>query len=277
MNLVLLLALQAADPWIISPPAPTVGDTVVVERLVPVGADARLRAQPLGSSLLVEPLADPVVLRSDSGVLMRYVLALFEPGRHAVAMPSAEALYRDGRVEQIAADTAWITVAAVLPAQDSLAPPRPSQPPLARFPTRRLPLAILAGAVVAGMIGWAVWRRRRRAAPSDVAPVPAVGAAPLARWVSAGEARAVAAVAAERLRARIASLEPRAARTLSAEECITVLEEARSDWPLRAVADTLRGLERARFAPAVATDVEALVVRVDDLMTGLEPAPAPTA
>ena len=87
----------------------------------------------------------------------------------------------------------------------------------------------------------------------------------------------MAAVAAERLRARIASLEPRAARTLSVEECITVLEEARSDWPLRAVADTLRGLERARFAPAVATDVEALVVRVDDLMTGLEPAPAPTA
>lgn len=61
MNLLLLFALQATDPWVISPPAPTVGDTVVMERMVPLGADARMRAQPLGQSALIEPLADPVV------------------------------------------------------------------------------------------------------------------------------------------------------------------------------------------------------------------------
>ncbi|MSR07301.1 MAG: hypothetical protein EXR93_09595 [Gemmatimonadetes bacterium] len=274
MNIVLLFALQAAEPWVISPPAPTIGDTVVVERLVAVGGDARLRAQPLGSSLLVESLADPVVIRSDSGVLVRYVLALFEPGRHAVAMPAAEALYRDGRVEQVPSDTAWITVAAVLPAQDSLAPPQPSQPPLARFPTRPLPLVLFLGLVGALAVAWAVWRRRRHGVEPGPVAIPG-SPAPLARWVSAGEGRAVTTVAAGRLRERIAALEPRAARTLSVEECIAVLEDTRSDWPLRAVVDTLRGLERARFAPAVGTDVDALVARVDDLMTGLEPAPAP--
>ena len=81
--------------------------------------------------------------------------------------------------------------------------------------------------------------------------------------------RRPAAVAAERLRARIARLVPRADRALSAEECISVLEEERPDLPLRDLADTLRALERARFAPAVPSDVALVADQVDVLLKSL--------
>ncbi len=265
----LLLALQAAQPWVIAPPAPTVGDTVAVERLVTLGADARLRAEPLASSLLLEPLGEPVVLRVDSGVRVRYTLALFEPGRHAVEMPPVEVLYRDGRVDQIPPDTAWITVAAVVPAGDSLPPPRGSLAPLARFPTRRLPLLLLTSLVLVGAGLWALVRRRRPPMPAPAPAAPGRAVAPLARWMAAGEARAVATLAADRLRACIAALEPRADRRLSAEECIARLDAVRPEWPVRTLAELLRGLERAQFAPAVASDVGALVAQVDELVADL--------
>ena len=269
MTLLLLAALQAAQPWVISPRAPTVGDTVVIERMVVVGPDARLRPQPLGSSLLIEPLADPVVQRAGRGAMVRYTVSLFEPGRHAVEMPSVEVLYRDGRVDQIPPDTAWITIAATLPGADSLPPPRPSRPPLARYPTRQLPLALLVGLVTLSAGAWAVGRRRRRREPPPSSPPRAGGPAPLARWINAGEARAVAAIASERLRERLAALEPRASRTLASGECIAALEEARPEWPMRSLSELMLSLERARFAPAVASDVAILLTQVDALLADL--------
>jgi hypothetical protein len=83
----------------------------------------------------------------------------------------------------------------------------------------------------------------------------------------------VAAVIAERLRGRIAVLVPEAGRGLSTEECLTVLEQRRSDWPIRDLGAALRGLERARFAPAGSGDVAALVKQVDDLLADLPGAP----
>jgi hypothetical protein len=84
--------------------------------------------------------------------------------------------------------------------------------------------------------------------------------------MAVGEARAVAAVIAERLRGRIAALVPEAGRGLSAEECLTVLAQRRSEWPIRDLGAVLRELERARFAPAVGDDVVALAQQVDDLL-----------
>jgi hypothetical protein len=91
------------------------------------------------------------------------------------------------------------------------------------------------------------------------------------RWIAAGEGRAVAAVAAERLRDHLARSVPEAGRALSTDECIAVLEERRRDWPLRELGETLRGLERARFAPAVPGEVALLVDQVESLVESLPP------
>lgn len=117
--------------------------------------------------------------------------------------------------------------------------------------------------------GWAVTRRRRRRRRESEAAPAAPAAPPVERWIAAGEARAVAAVVADRLRNRIAELAPEADRALSAEECIGVLERRRPDWPLRDLSDALRALERARFAPAVPGDVAALVRQVGALLQAL--------
>lgn len=269
MSAVGLLLLLQAGALVITPPAPSVGDTVVVERSLDLSRDVRARPQPLGTSLLVEPLSDPVVLRTDRGVVIRYVLAVFEPGRHGVAIPAVELLYRDGRVEVVGADTAWITLASVLPRGDSLPPARPSLGPLARYSASATPLLALLAVTLAGTGGWLALRRRTRPRPGEPESLAPAVPPPLMRWVAAGELRAVAALATNRLRARIAALVPEADRALATEECIAVLEERRPDWPLRDLSQVLRALERARFAPAVPGDVLALVEQVDGLVQDL--------
>ncbi len=270
MSLPLALLLQVgAGALVISPAAPSVGDTITVVRTIEAQADARARAQPLGSSLLVEPLADPAVSRGPEGIVVRYTFAMFEAGRHAVGVPPVELVYRDGRVELVPADTAWVAVRSVLPPGDSLPEPAASLGPIARFPTRSTPLFALVGLVLLGITTWAVARRHTgpRSEPAETrtpAPVP-----PLMRWAAAGEARAVAAIAADRLRTRIAELVPEADRALSADECIAVLDARHPDWPIRDLTDGLHGLERARFAPAVASDVALLIDQVDVLIAAL--------
>ena len=72
MSPLALHVLLQAGVLVISPPAPTVGDTITVTRTMDIPAEARVRAQPLGSSLLIEPLADPMVSRAARGVVIRY-------------------------------------------------------------------------------------------------------------------------------------------------------------------------------------------------------------
>jgi hypothetical protein len=54
---------------------------------------------------------------------------------------------------------------------------------------------------------------------------------------------------------------------------MTILEQRRSDWPIRDLGETLRELEHACFAPAVSGDVAALVKQVDHLLANLPSSP----
>src|SRR3989449_4433902 len=72
-------AAQTAT-WIASPPGPTVGDTIWVERAIVVPAGWQVRAGKLDATEAVEPLADPAVLRRAGGWVVRYAVVAWKPG-----------------------------------------------------------------------------------------------------------------------------------------------------------------------------------------------------
>lgn len=252
IGLVLLLATQQGGPWVARPASPTVGDTVVLGRVVPIARGGTGRTHPVERTELVEPLEAPVVGPAEDGLLVLHRLVLFAPGDHALAMPGVEVVHADGTVELVEGDTAFVTVTAVIP--DTLAEPRPrpSQAPLARR-LRRLERALAPIAVV--LLALALWVARRRRAPRQVpGPPPAepVPEPPLMRWMATGERRAVATLAALRLRRAVADRPPEA------------------EW-----AEILGALERARFAPLAADDLAELVDRVDQMVARVAAAAAP--
>jgi hypothetical protein len=265
MVLLLLAALQLST-WAVSPGHVTVGDTVRLVRRVSAAPDVQARLRPLAATPALEPLTPPRAAYAEGDLTMLYTVALFEPGSHAIAMPPAELLYPDGRVETIPGDTARIEVASVLPADDTLSlEPAPAAEALVRHPTRLVPLLVLFGVVVGAAATWGVARRRTRPRPGTGDPDVPPAEPPIERWVAAGESRAVAAVTADGLRQHIAQLIPRAGRYLDTEECLRVLHNEVPEWPLRETGDLLRALERARFAPAVPSDVVELVEQADHL------------
>jgi len=263
----LLAALQAGT-WTVSPVAPSVGDTVVIWRAFPGATSVRVR--PLAGTATIEPLADPSSLPARGGVVVRYAVAAFAPGAHALAMPDLDVLHPDGVAETVPGDTARVTVVSVLPPGDSLPAPQPSLGPLPRAAPRLLPLGLLIAAALGSGVTWLSLRRRRGARPGRVPPVEKRSPAPIARWMAAGEARAVAAVAAERLRRAIARVEPRAHAALDDVECLALLGELRPAWPLDELRETLSGLERARYAPAIPADVLAVAEQAEEMATALE-------
>ena len=263
-----LLALTQAAAWTVWPPIVTVGDTVQLIRRLQVPLEVRARVQPLTASAVVEPLADPTVTHDSGGMLVWYRVTLFEPGRQPVAMPTVELLRPDGSIEPVPGDTAWVVVRGTVVGLDSS--PRPSLSPLPRTP-RRLDRVILLGTVVVvGAAWWAASRRRGRRTPP---PLPIATASPppsLMRWVSAGELRGAATVVTERLRRRIVELVPEAGRSLSVEDCLTVLADRRPQWPLGDLGEVLRALEPARFAPAVPGDIAILADQADGVLAAIE-------
>jgi hypothetical protein len=88
--------------------------------------------------------------------------------------------------------------------------------------------------------GALAWRRRAPRPPSPAPHVPVEREGPDARWLAAGEPKAVAARAAARVRAAITRAGPR---------------------PAPALAEVLEQLERIEFAAAHEADVAALASR----------------
>jgi hypothetical protein len=112
-----LAALSLQVPgWTISPGVATVGDTVHLTRRVVAEPGVQAVAQPLISSLAVEPLANPAVGYTEGAILVRYTVAFFEAGEQSLLMPDIELMYGDGRVETISGDTVLVRISSVLPA-----------------------------------------------------------------------------------------------------------------------------------------------------------------
>ena len=253
---------QGPATWAAAPASVTVGDTVYLTRTLPASPQVRVRPQPLASTAVVEPLADPVVELLGDVLVLRYAVAVFEPGVQRIAMPQVELFYPDGNTETVLGDTALVRVRSVLPPGDSVPPPRTSLAALPRPRRSGTAAVMLVSLVVAGTGAWVIVRKRVGPRPRPLEAIAPAVTAPLRAWVEAGELRAAAAALADQLRRTIAGLEPGAEAGLPTEALLAVLRRRCPGWPLAEIEDVLHALERARFAPAVPHDVLSLAEQV---------------
>ena len=117
---------------------------------------------------------------------------------------------------------------------------------------------LLAGGTLLLLIAWRRRGPRVVAAGAGLAVDPEVADA---RWLAAGEPKAVAARAAQRLRRAVAHAVPDAHEALSTEECLAALERARPDAPLRDLRELLVALDQVAFATAHGVEVAPLAAR----------------
>lgn len=265
-----LVLLLQAGAWTAGPNGATVGDTIWVERTVPAPPGWRVRADTLEASAQVEPLAGPALLRAAGGWRVRYPVVAWAPGAHTLTLPPVWRLGPDGSADSVAGEPVTVEVARVIP--DSLAAPEP-KPALAPIRRdRRTPVPALAAVLLgaAALAAGVCWRRRPREV--GVAPhVPVEPEVPDARWLVAGEPRAVAARAAARLRAALARAVPGAHEALSTSECLAAVERLQPEAPLRELGEVLTALDRVAFASAHGTEVAELAARARALAAELAP------
>ncbi len=265
------LAAGQGGGWSATPAAPTVGDTIWLERALAVPSGWQVRAGKLDATEAVEPLADPVVRRSPDGWVVRYAVVAWKPGAHKLALPPLWLLGPDGRADSTAGGTTSFSVTSVIP--DSLRQPSPQGllAPLRAAHRNSLPplaaLALAAGLLAAGVAA----RRRRPRAVEPPPPVPLEREVPDTRWLAAGEPKAVAARAIWRLRAALARAIPEVHPALDTAECLQAVERVRPNAPLRELRDLLEQLDRVAFASAHGTDVAALSAMARRLARELTP------
>jgi hypothetical protein len=257
------------EGWMVRPAQSTVGDTVWLEQRFPLPAGWRLRPGRLAGSGVVEPLGEPIVERSGADWIVRYPVTAWTPGPHAVTIPPVWRLGPDGQADSLAGGTAAFDLRSVIPDTVTAPAPKPGLAPLR--PLRRDPKPVLLATLGAGAaLGIAVWWRRRpprRHAPPASGP-PAAEVAD-ARWLDAGEPKAVAARVAGGLRAALARVVPEAHAGLSTAECLAKLQLHRPQARVRDLAAVLEALDHVAFATASGPDVAALARRARALAEGL--------
>jgi hypothetical protein len=246
---------------------PTVGDTVWVARTVAVPPGATLRPGDWDPTDSIERLGAPrVTVRGDS-VDVAYPVVFWHPGELTVQVPGPLLLRSGGRIDSLPPQPVSLRIGSVLPAApiDSAIAPQPRADFVPRTSTTLGPLLILLGVVallLAPLHWW--WRRRGRPHPRPALPMPGLLEPPLERWADAGESRAVAAVAASRLRRLIAERAPAAHAGLDTEDLLRAVA-GRFDWPLAELGDLLRSLDEARFGRAPFPDAAGLARWADEI------------
>jgi hypothetical protein len=266
------LAAAQAGPWVVTPARPTVGDTVWLERVITVPPGWRVRAGRLEATAELEPLGDPAVLASATGSVVRYPIVAWTPGAHRLAIPPLWRLGPDGRADSIPGGTASVAVASGLPDSAPRPEPRGQLGPLRASHQDPVP-PLVATLLAAGLIGAAlVWRRRAPRLALPASPVPVEPEVPDARWLTAGEPKAVAARAIWRVRVALARAVPAAHPALSTAECLAALEQAPPRTPrLAELRELLEQLDRVAFASAHGTDVAALATQARRVARELAP------
>ncbi len=268
MILVLLALLQTQG----QAPGPTVGDTIWLERSVTVPPGAEVRAAPWEPEGDIGLLGRPVIRREGGTATVAYPAVAWTAGSHSIAVPGPILIGHDGSTDSLPAETRVIQVASVLPAGE--APEKLAVQPQAGIVAERItspwpPLAaLLAAALLYAPIVW-LWRRRGPAT-SAARPASEPAAIPLVEWTEAGEARAVAAVAARSLRGAITGLLPGAGPGLVTTRLVRILEEQRPKWPAAEISRVLHGLDAAQFAASAPDEVASLATRAGELRRQLE-------
>jgi hypothetical protein len=255
MMAVLLVLAQAV--------APTVGDTIWVERVVPLppGHLARLTDWQLEGD--VEMLGEPVLSHEGNTVVVRFPLVAWRPGTHTVEVPGPELVGPDGRTVPVPTEARVLEVASVLP--EGPAEEIPIREPagiVGRPVASWMPVVMML--LVAGLLvapAWWWWSRRGpTAADADPAePVPI----PVADWARAGEQRVVLAVATDQVRHAVAENLPEAHPGLDTEACIAIIQAAKPAWDPEPVVTVLRELDLARFRPEGPEEVLALCQKAE--------------
>jgi hypothetical protein len=259
--LALVPLLLQTGGWSVSPARPTVGDTIRVERTIETPAGWRVRAGKLDQYGDVEQLGEPTLVARSTGWTVRYLIVGWKAGSSTIAMPSLWRLGPDGSTDSLSGGTVMLRIASVIP--DTVTAPQP-QPALGilRLGSPTAIPVIVAVVFSAGLLfGLIAWRRRaarRVAADLGLARDAEI---PDQRWLAAGEPKAVAARAAQRLRHALARAIPDAHEALSTTEVLAAVERARPDVPLRDLRDLLHALDQVAFAAAHGVDVAPLAAR----------------
>ncbi|HET9384169.1 MAG TPA: hypothetical protein VFO67_03405 [Gemmatimonadales bacterium] len=267
---VLLLLLQGVG-WSVAPASPTVGDTIRVERTIDAPAGWRVRAGKLEQNGDVEQLGDPSIIARANGFTVRYLLVAWRAGSGSVTMPSLWRLGPDGSTDSVPGGSVTLNIASVIPDTITAPQPQPSLGPLRWGRTNAIPViaaVLLAGGLLAALV---MWRRRGPRRASAESALETAGEIADQRWLAAGEPKAVAARATQRLRRALAHAIPDAHEALSTTEVLAAVERARPDAPLRDLRDLLQALDQVAFATAHGVDVAPLAARARAFARELRP------
>jgi hypothetical protein len=261
MIAMLLVPLMLQTGWSVSPERPTVGDTIRVERTIEAPAGWRVRAGKLDQDGDVEQLGEAGIVARPAGWTVRYLLVGWRSGSVSIAMPALWRLSPDGSTDSLPGGTVTLRIASVIPDTVTAPQPQPSLGILRLGRSSAIPV-IVGVALSAGLLfGIMAWRRRSSRKGAGELTLRSDTEIPDQRWLAAGEPKAVAARAAQRLRQAIARAIPAAHEALSTTEVLAAVERTRPDAPLRDLRELLHALDQVAFASAHGVDVAPLAER----------------
>lgn len=236
-------------------PSPTVGDTVWLSRTVRLPPGDVVRAAEWDPTDPVELLGRPRVVVTGDSAQIAYPVVIWQPGPQVIQLPGPLLLGSGGTVDSLAGERVRLEVKSVLPAgpRDSLMP-QPRAALVNRSEVTLVPLAVLWAAALVFLVPLHLWWRRRGKPVRTAVLTPELSEPPLARWADAGEYRAVANVAASRLRSTVAERVASAHPGLDTERLLAELAAARPNWPLDELSELLTALDDARFGLATSAD-----------------------